>query len=149
ATAGSAAGLVSASAAALVEGGLGMVATKLKLATALILAVCLVTGGAVLAYQGLGAKDARTATQERNGPAGAEDAKETVVVTGRVLGPDDKPVAGARLYSTHRLEGKAPVLEDFAVSPRGTTGSDGRFELKLPRSEVQPGHCVTLLAAAD
>ena len=100
ATAGSAAQLVSAPTAALVEGGLKvMAATKLKVAAALILAVSLVTGAVVMAHQVLGAKDAITATQEQNGLAVAEEAKESVVVNGRVLGPDDKPIAGAEPFT--------------------------------------------------
>jgi Carboxypeptidase regulatory-like domain len=125
-----------------------MGATKLKAATALMLAVSLVTGAFVMAHQALGPNGAVTVVQENNGPAAAQDTTKSLI-NGRVIGPDEKPVAGARLYSTHWLEGKRPVLEDFPVSPHGTTGTDGRFALKLPRSEVQPGHCVTLLAAAD
>jgi RNA polymerase sigma factor (sigma-70 family) len=57
---------------------------------------------------------------------------ESVEVSGRVLGPDGKPVKGARISTRVYKAGKQ---ED---KPRGTSGADGafRFTLRLPRPEA-------------
>src|SRR5262249_44802578 len=61
-------------------------------------------------------------------PAG-EDRKETKV-SGRVLGPDGKPVAGAKLY----LNNHSPQGRDYPV--RANSGADGRFDFTFAPSEL-------------
>ncbi len=158
----SAAALCTAQAAGLVKGGLqAMALTKLKTATMLLLAVSLIaTGAGVLAHQALadkpappriagtleGRQAARPTSEEQPERAEAEEAKEMLLVAGRVLGPKGQPIAGARLYSPGRLKDRPQGQDDRAVIQRGTTGKDGRFQLKLPRRDAQPA---PLIAAAD
>ncbi|QJW99888.1 hypothetical protein FTUN_7511 [Frigoriglobus tundricola] len=60
-----------------------------------------------------------------------KDAGETVTYRGRVLGPDGKPVAGAKLYAeqSYRYTGRPKTLAD-----RTTTDAEGRFEFRVPRA---------------
>jgi RNA polymerase sigma factor (sigma-70 family) len=60
--------------------------------------------------------------------AGARPKKsETVLVAGRVLGPDGKPVGGAKVF--FHTKGK---------SKEGTrTGADGRFRLEVSKAEIE------------
>ena len=132
-----------------------MFLTKVKIATAILLTASLLTGGiGVLTHQALADKPTQPraavpVTQGKNGPAHAEEDKESLTVNGRVLGPDGVPLAGVRLYLPHRLKERAQGQEDIVVMQRGTTGPDGRFTLKLPRSDTQLGRPVALIAAAD
>src|SRR5262249_37687704 len=67
----------------------------------------------------------------------APPAAKEVTATGRVLNPDGKPLAGAKLFM-HRVEG---LLE------LGATGADGKFTVKAP---VPAGHfSVWLIARAE
>jgi protocatechuate 3,4-dioxygenase beta subunit len=52
-------------------------------------------------------------------------------VSGRVLGPDGKPFAGARLFVVTRGAKK----NDLTV--QATTGEDGRFSVSVPRSDFE------------
>jgi RNA polymerase sigma factor (sigma-70 family) len=61
------------------------------------------------------------------------DDKGKIAYSGRVLGPDGRPVAGAKLYVALGYGGYAwrPV-----PSPEyGTTGRDGRFQFTLPKTK--------------
>lgn len=89
------------------------------------------------------------AVQEKPEPPKVEEAKQSLTINGRVLGPAGKPIAGARLYSRHELKDQPPLREDIRVIQRTTTSADGRFALKLPDREFQPSHAVTLIAVAD
>src|SRR5262249_53855176 len=61
-------------------------------------------------------------------PLPADAAQEAVTYSGRVLDPDGKPVAGAKLYLTLSWS----YLKRPAASPvYATTGSDGRFRFTL------------------
>jgi RNA polymerase sigma factor (sigma-70 family) len=76
-------------------------------------------------------------------PAVKED-KERIAYAGRVLGPDGRPVAGARLYLT-TVRGN---LRRPAPSPeRATTGPDGRFRFAVPTADFG-GHYTVVAAAA-
>ncbi len=73
---------------------------------------------------------------------------ERRTVRGVVLGPEGKPVAGARLYvgSDDRAGDAMSFIPDYRehVKPRsgGTSGADGRFELVAEEEEI-------IAAAAD
>src|SRR5262249_23265962 len=69
--------------------------------------------------------DVPSAKEVDKGP----QAKEVVKVRGRVLDPDGKPLAGARLY----LGSSSPKA--LTKSVRATSGDDGRFAFTLTRSE--------------
>ncbi len=82
---------------------------------------------------------------------GADDqSRADYRVSGQVLDPDGRPVAGAKVYLR-------PLADDRAgQTPRATTGADGRFAISVARSELQPmpdwfdarGR-IQLIAAAD
>jgi RNA polymerase sigma factor (sigma-70 family) len=156
---GTTANLIPAQVAALAAGVTrAMFLTKAKIGTAIVLTVSLLAGGAgVLTHQALADKPSQPkaagpVTQEKQGPAQAEEDKESLTVNGRVLGPDGVPVAGARVYLPHRLKERPQREDDLAMIQRGTTGQHGRFALKLPRKDAQPGGIAApavLIAVAD
>ncbi|HEV3260032.1 MAG TPA: hypothetical protein VG013_24400 [Gemmataceae bacterium] len=79
---------------------------------------------------------------KRQPPTSRTETGDHVVVTGRVLGPDGKPVSGAKVYvSTYTAKDQA----DPKV--RATSGPDGRFRFPATRSEVNVNERVA--AAAD
>src|SRR5262249_6185173 len=111
--------------------------TKKKVATALVLIASLLAAGtAALCRQGVSAKEpphTRAKPAPRKEAAKlpeavkrpAADDKESLVYGGRVVGPDGRPVAGAKLYLTPAWGS----LKWPSPSPqRATTGPDGRFE---------------------
>jgi RNA polymerase sigma factor (sigma-70 family) len=65
---------------------------------------------------------------------GDRDAKsELLIVPGRVLDPSGEPVSGAEVVLSvpkHRL--------DAEIRRLGTTGPDGRFEVSVPRADIEP-----------
>jgi RNA polymerase sigma factor (sigma-70 family) len=66
-------------------------------------------------------------------PSGAAHGK-SVAVTGQVLAPDGKPLAGAKVYCSFSLALPRPGLEGRAV--RATTAADGRFRFEVLRAEL-------------
>jgi RNA polymerase sigma factor (sigma-70 family) len=64
-----------------------------------------------------------------------------VTVSGRVLDPDGKPLAGARIYSLSMRTGKSPFLaeDNLEAVARGTTGADGRFRFDAPMDQLGKG----------
>ncbi len=136
------AGVISAQVAALIQGASKtMFYSKLKVATAVLLAVVLSTAGlGVLGHQAIAAKQENTGQKEVTKQAATrgekqalpteKDAKDSVTVRGRVLDPDGKPVAGAKLY----VNSSSPKQKVFPV--RATSGDDGRFEFTLAKSEL-------------
>jgi RNA polymerase sigma factor (sigma-70 family) len=146
---------LSAQVLTLAEGALQtMFTTKMKLAAALVLALGLLAAGATaLRQQDASAGEpaaslAIAAEPPAKPPAdpvppvkpGAErDSLKTVLIAGKVLGPDGKPHAGARLYLHTR--GK-PEPE-----PRAVTGEDGRFRLTLSAKALTGG--ATVIVRAD
>jgi RNA polymerase sigma factor (sigma-70 family) len=153
---GTAAGVIPAHVAKLAAGVTkAMFLMKAKIATAILLTVSLLAGSAgLLAHRALAdkpsqAKTALAVAEGKKEPAQAEEDKDTLTVNGRVLGPAGAPVAGARLYLPRWLKEPAQGPKDIVVVPRGTTGPDGRFTLKLPRSDARPGRPVALIAAGD
>jgi RNA polymerase sigma factor (sigma-70 family) len=113
-----AAGLISAPVAALVEGVTRtMFVSKAKLATVLLLAVGLLAAGlGLLTHQALAARQTESAAavkrsapeQGKEAPAAApavraaadpakKGTEDAIVLKGRVLGPDGKPVPGAKV----------------------------------------------------
>jgi RNA polymerase sigma factor (sigma-70 family) len=133
-----AAGVVSARVAALVEGVTNaMFASKAKLATALLLAVAIVAAGlGLLTHQALAGRLGdnpaglkRAADQGKEAPArSADTAKETkdnaIAIQGRVLGPDGKPVPGAKVrFVTEEVE----------------SDKDGAYRVSLARPDGDKG----------
>jgi RNA polymerase sigma factor (sigma-70 family) len=149
-------GIVSASVALLVKDmAQAMMLSKMKLAATIVLAAML--GGAGLWYSAKPQAAAEPPNTPAQPPAHARirSARESqkpvgsLILRGRVLGPDNKPVAGAKLYLPHWSRDRQQKHGDVAVVQRGNTDKDGRFRLELPRTEIQPDQDFSLLAAAD
>jgi RNA polymerase sigma factor (sigma-70 family) len=138
---GAAAGQIPSHVAALSAGvSRAMFLTKAKIATAVLLAISLLVAGGALTRQAIRAQETAPAA---NAPAKAQQSRpkeraamtpaagraRTVTYRGRVLAPDGRPVAGAKVYV-------APAWGDPEheppVSGRATTGADGGFEFTAP-----------------
>jgi protocatechuate 3,4-dioxygenase beta subunit len=129
---------------------------KLKVATAVLLIVGLVAGAGALARQAPAAGERRQESpkpevkNQESKPAAAKppatDDKDSVAYGGRVLGPDGKPVAGAKLYLTLA----AGYLREPSPSPEyGTTGADGRFAFTVPKTKFGDQWTVVAATAAN
>jgi RNA polymerase sigma factor (sigma-70 family) len=141
-------GLVPARVLTLVEGAnQAMLLNKGKLA--LFLLLCAATVGAGLGWAALGSAGAGPAPadpqpppeaaregskKEQPPPAAAPrpgEAEDRLTVRGRVLDPDGKPFAGAKLYL-----GRPTSLQAPTYPVRATSGDDGRFTFSLAPSEL-------------
>jgi RNA polymerase sigma factor (sigma-70 family) len=125
-----------------------MFLSKAKTAVVVMLAASLFAVGAgALVCQALAAKAPETppaaastpaAPAEGKGKAAEAGDKDAVTLQGRVLDPDGKPAAGARLYL---LGGN--WKDQSPAKVRATTDRDGRFSLTATRDQAP------LVAAAD
>jgi RNA polymerase sigma factor (sigma-70 family) len=141
-----AAGTVSTAAAALARGATRtMTTTKLKTATVFLLALTFGAAGVgTLAYQEVAARATEAPPTEARRPPdqgptdrgraqpAAPEGKEAEAreVSGRVLGPDGKPFAGAKLFVVTRQTKR----ENLAA--KATTGDDGRFRVLVPPADL-------------
>jgi RNA polymerase sigma factor (sigma-70 family) len=131
-------GRTSAAVAALVHGASPMTLGKFKLAAVAVLAVGLISGGLGLRMHGAppaNAKEthpaaARRAAPVNEAPALADEREKTadpngtpVAVSGKVVGPDGKPVK-AKLFVFDSEEWKA--------APQAETKGDGAFAFEVP-----------------
>jgi RNA polymerase sigma factor (sigma-70 family) len=138
--------IVSAEVASLTERGLHtMFATKLRIAAALLVLLGVLIGAAALTQ----ASPKPQAVKEAKPRAAKEETEDVIEVSGRVLDPDGKPVAGAKLFLPRRLKEQVGSTDEIDITQRGTTDKQGRFSLKLLRKETQTGRAVSLIAAAD
>jgi RNA polymerase sigma factor (sigma-70 family) len=134
---------VSASVARLVKSAApAALAGKARVVTLLLLAAGILSGAGVWAGRELRVQAARSSAaappegrEPQAGPSRREAAK-TVQIQGRVLGPDGKPKAGARLL----LLGDKEAITDLGVS-----AEDGRFRVVVPRE----GETNNLIARAE
>ena len=141
---------VSATTTALVQQAMRtMMVTKLKVAGAAALIVgvltCVATAVAAVGPLGRNATEALSvpgesralAIQDATRAAEADPAKaagvqqESVMLHGRVLGPDGKPVSGAMIYTFSPKRGR-PIK---AVQ-RPKAGEDGKFQFDVSRAEI-------------
>jgi RNA polymerase sigma factor (sigma-70 family) len=77
------------------------------------------------------AAGARSADAPRQASPADKPATQTrIAARGRVLDPDSKPVAGAKLYLGYT------GAKDVTYPVRATSGDDGRFEFTIERSEL-------------
>jgi RNA polymerase sigma factor (sigma-70 family) len=129
-----------ASVAVLVTGGLqAMNMTRVKLLTALLLLISLLAAGAgrltheALAQKGPGDPIPAQGNGKGKEPAlpGAKgpDKKENLVVTGQVLGKEDKPVADADVAVIVLGRSTEPGTFKHEVLLKGKTDKDGKFRL--------------------
>jgi RNA polymerase sigma factor (sigma-70 family) len=148
---------VSPAVAALAEGcSRSLSVGKAKLALAVILAVGAVTGVGLWTHRSLAAPTgapladaAPKAETPAPAPREKKDKQQQLVLQGRVLDPDGKPVKGARLYSPHLLKDPPETDDDVTVVRRGVTDSDGRFRVTIPPSDARLDWGASLVAAAD
>jgi RNA polymerase sigma factor (sigma-70 family) len=63
--------------------------------------------------------------------APAKPAADSRQISGRVLGPDGKPVAGAKLFMPVLKNGLRVSVEDVEVREIGTSGADGRYTVSV------------------
>jgi protocatechuate 3,4-dioxygenase beta subunit len=145
----SASGLVSGHVATLAKGAVPTFFTgKLKAIVALVLVTSIAASG-LLAHQVFEAGTATSGVAEKPplAPPKASAAsppatpEQTLVVRGRVLGPEGKPMNGAKVYvSTYTDKDKA----DPKV--RAQTKADGRFRFTINRTEVDLQEMVAAIA---
>jgi RNA polymerase sigma factor (sigma-70 family) len=147
-----AAGTIPAHVAALAaKGSRAMFITKTRGTVAVLLAAAVASAACGLAYSSGSNDDAKAAQQKpaeplaNARPQARSDEKATVAYSGRVLDPDGKPVAGAKLYLT--LAWGYP--HEPSPSPEfGTTGPDGLFRFQARKAEFGASSTVVAAAAA-
>jgi RNA polymerase sigma factor (sigma-70 family) len=143
-----AAAVCSAPVAALVNGGLRtMFVGKMKMAMALLLAASVAAVACGLANTPAADESAKPPAASAKPPAAKEaDNKEAVAYSGRVLDPDGKPLAGAKLHLAkpwYQMKRPAP-------SPLyATTGEDGRFSFTVPQATVGSDQMELVATAKD
>jgi RNA polymerase sigma factor (sigma-70 family) len=135
--------VVSGQVLALVEGvDQTMFLSKCKTAILLLVFTALVGTGLGLAVV-RGAAGAERAlpgaageqSQNERPPADAPADKGGAEVRGRVLDPDGKPVAGAKLYLGHY-----GPKDELVVSERAKSDADGRFQFTFDKSQLSKAH---------
>jgi protocatechuate 3,4-dioxygenase beta subunit len=147
-----AAGVIPAHVATLAAGVTqAMFLTKAKIVTTVLLTVGLLAASAgALAYRGFTANGADQPPASDAKPAPKPQATkptDTIEIAGRVLDPDGKPIAGAKLYQAYRVEF---IDRDAPPAPkvRGTTGPDGRFHFTIPKADLTSAPRTTLQVVA-
>jgi RNA polymerase sigma factor (sigma-70 family) len=140
-------GRLSATVATLVRGAAPpMTLGKFKLLAAAVLAVALVAGGISLGMHGAPPPSAGPKTEAQAAPPAsladkpaepakppADDVGGAVTYSGRVLGPDGKPVEGAKLYALYYTPKVLPIPQ------RGVSDKDGGFRFTVERKEFDRG----------
>jgi RNA polymerase sigma factor (sigma-70 family) len=150
-------GLVSPNVATLTEGVLRtMFPTRLLTAAATLVSLGIICASLLVLRPALGQQRATGALPPAAQPATAPgpetpegspkavpgtEAAPTVVITGRVLGAEDKPVGSARVY----LWSKAAPRGD-AARVRAETAADGRFRFLASKAESEGGAVVIATA---
>ncbi|HEV8058232.1 MAG TPA: hypothetical protein VGP68_00035 [Gemmataceae bacterium] len=118
---------------------------KAKIVTGIVIAACLAT---VTAHQVLSATQTEKPTQEssvlpkvsQTKPKAKPEAltvnaaQESVTCSGRVLDPDGKTFAGAKLYLD------CPGIKEEPRAARATSGTDGRFSFTFQRPAPDPSY---------
>lgn len=127
------AGVVSAAVAALAEnsspiGNLG----KAKM-TLVLLAASLLGGGALVHFQPAAVESAAMPEEKSKPPSppapAVKEDKENVVYAGRVLDPDGRPVADAKLFLLYYTP------KELSIPVRATSDKDGRFRFTVARKD--------------
>jgi len=130
------AGALSASVAALLEkASKSMSWTKAKIASALVamIAVGAACGLASAPKEEPSAKQQAVSADEQARAKPQEDDKDALSYGGRVVDPDGKPIAGAKLYLLYYTPKELPV------PVRGTSDPEGRFRFTVKKAEFDTG----------
>jgi RNA polymerase sigma factor (sigma-70 family) len=129
-----AATICSAPVAKLLDGGLRtMFLGKLKIAAGLLAAVSIVSAACSLAWPTPPSQETNaTAAKPEQAPANAKQQldKDAVAYSGRVGGPDGKPIVGAKVYYYFQTRANEPT------PVRATTDDDGKFTFALTPRDV-------------
>jgi hypothetical protein len=112
--------------------------------------VGVLTRGAALMQASPKPQPAQEAKPQSADARRSPEKEETIELGGRVLDPEGKPVAGAKLHLPRLRADPSSLPGEEIVTQRGITGADGRFKLTLPKKEAQPegNKPATLIAAA-
>jgi RNA polymerase sigma factor (sigma-70 family) len=134
-----AASIASANAAAMARGMIGSLGWhQARLAIGYVLAVAIVAGGVMAAFRAGAPKASAVAQQEGRRPAAPAPEKPvtpsplaptTIKLGGRVLDPDGRPLAGAKLWLA--FQGIDWTWSSRVPQVRDTTGPDGRFHVAV------------------
>jgi RNA polymerase sigma factor (sigma-70 family) len=160
-----AAGRVSRRVAGLVYGANHVMKSKLRLLAATAATVGLLSGFSLWLFgaqppsapppsgpthrAAAGAKQApKSRDDKKPGEPAKGEPKDTIEVSGRVLTPDGKPAAGAKLYAPKFKKDIPTSPQDIAVEQVGTTDAEGRFRATLPALKASVGRTY-LIAYAD
>jgi RNA polymerase sigma factor (sigma-70 family) len=113
----------------------------LKLTTGLVLAAGLLAGAASVRHAASAKATPTEPPAEKVNEKPLRE-KETVTFSGRVVDPDGKPVAGARLFVAPTVSEKDTLAGDGRpIAPSAvekvTTGTDGRFSVSVPASDME------------
>ncbi len=135
------AGIVSASVAQLVRNATAAMASKAKVALALLLTASLLGGASVwlnaqpqaTAPLPTYATAAKADDKPQTAPSKPEEAK-TVEFRGQVLDPDGKPFAGAKLHLIY------PTTKVLPIPARGTSDSEGRFHFWVAKTDFDKSY---------
>jgi RNA polymerase sigma factor (sigma-70 family) len=82
-------------------------------------------------------------------PNNPDETTGPLTVHGRVLGPDTRPVAGARLYVPRVQKDWHGLDKELAFVEHGVTDSQGRFQLELSAADRRAAQSSPLIAAAE
>lgn len=70
-------------------------------------------------------------------------------VTGRILDPDGKPVAGARLYFPVVPTEEPKSIDDLQIDRLATSDKEGAFRVELPKDRARSDLPIPILVAAE
>ncbi len=143
---GAASGAVPAKAAAIAEGVIrAMFAERIRNVSAVVLAVLVFAAGAgTLTRRALAESPQDASAKENAWPADVGEKEKGDVYAGRVLGPDGKPVAGAKLYLT-RVGKERPA----PPAVQATSDKDGRFRFRVTPANAEDTRFGPVVAVAE
>jgi RNA polymerase sigma factor (sigma-70 family) len=120
-----------------------------KVVGALLLTVALVAAGAaVLGFRAPAAEGDPPRATEAPQPVAAASGKQ-MIVAGRVLGADGKPVSGAPVLVLGASNAPLRAVNRDKVLAEGKTDTDGRFRLPAPRTSSAQYRDVYVVATAE
>jgi RNA polymerase sigma factor (sigma-70 family) len=127
-----------------------MMASKVKMATLVVLAASLLTAAASGSFVFLYGRASGPLAATTELPAAKADdrpkvastkpeAAKTLDIQGRVVDPEGKPVSGAKLFEMRRTTAASSFCPDARLDAVGTTDAEGRFRVivRRPDSDVQ------------
>jgi protocatechuate 3,4-dioxygenase beta subunit len=147
-------GVTSAKVSVLAEGVIwAMFTSKINVAMAVVLAAGLIVAAAALTQQVTAGHEpvkmppapaAKSPTADAKPPIA--DNADSTTYSGRVLGPDGKPVADAKLYVT--TLGGGYYRHPSPADENATSGADGRFQFAVSKAKFEERWGVKLVASA-